>query len=65
MANTHPIWVPKAINQGGLMLSNTPERTAPNATCATTTIMPSHPIHLGTTDVRRMTKLKRGTPTRR
>ena len=22
MANTHAIWVPKAINQGGLMLSN-------------------------------------------
>ena len=52
-----------ANNQGGLMLvSTTPERSVTNATCTATFIRPSHPIHLGTTDVRRMAKLKSSTP---
>ncbi len=63
MANTHPREVPEANNQGGLMLlSNTPERSVTNATFTATAIRPSHPIHLGTTNVCRMAKLKRSTP---
>ncbi len=62
MANNHPDKVPVANNQGGLMFSNTPEVIVTKTKFTATTIRPSHPIHLGITDVRRIAILQRSTP---